>query len=140
FATKRDFVITNELADVLKADRRLERGLAVSSSGGIDKFGCGDAASRRQFPPAGLDEIVVHQRENQVGLHPRTVRIDDAETIGVAVRGEAGGRFGCKDKIAQWHEVFLADVGTGPVEEHIAVSADGFYRNAVLEQNRVEVA
>jgi len=46
-----------------------------------------DTARGGHFPFARFDQIVVHQRKNQVGLDPRAVAIDDAEAVGVPIGG-----------------------------------------------------
>jgi hypothetical protein len=44
-----------------------------------------------------------------------------------------------KNEVAEG-EIFFADVGTGAVEEHVAVGSDRFHGDAVVGENFVEVA
>ena len=84
FAAESDFIVSNELADVLKAHGRLENGLSVGFCRGVEEFRCRHASSCGQFPFTRFDEIIVYESEDQIGLDPRTVRVDNAEAVGVS--------------------------------------------------------
>src|SRR5882762_739504 len=140
FSAEGDFVLANELADVFEADGSLIGGLTVELCGGVDEFRSGNAACGGHVPSAGFDEVIVDERENKIGLDPRAVGIDDAKAVGVAVGGESGGGFGGEDEVAEGGEIFFADVGAGAVEQHVAIGANGFDRDAVIGENLVEVA
>src|SRR5215470_9863057 len=73
FAAESDFILANVLADVLEADRSLQRGLAVGFCGGVEELRSGDAAGGGQLPAASLDEVVVDEGENVVRLNPGAV-------------------------------------------------------------------
>src|SRR5258708_36393133 len=92
------------------------------------------------IPVARFDEIVVDERENLIGGDPRAVAIDDAEAVGIAVGGEAGGGARIRDGFAEGREIFFGDVGAGAVEEAIAVGAQGLHLNSVISERAVEIA
>src|SRR4029077_18003702 len=75
FAAESDFIVANELADVLKAHGRLENGLSGGFCCGVEEFRCRNSSSGGQFPSPRLDEIIVYESEDQIGLDPRTVRV-----------------------------------------------------------------
>ncbi len=140
FAAQRDFVFADELADVFEAHGRLMDGLAVQFGDRIDHVRRRDAARRGHFPFARFDEIVVHEREDQVGLDPRAVVIDDAEAVGVTIGGQARGCFGIDHSFAQRREIFFGDVGPGPIEQAIALRAHALHRDTVIGERAVQIA
>src|SRR5260221_3299735 len=101
FAAKSDFVLTNKLANVLKADGSLKRGLAARLRRGVNHLRCSDAARSGHVPVARFDEVIVNEREDLVRRNPAAVAVDDAEAIGVAVGFEPGTAASVRDCLAR---------------------------------------
>ena len=145
FASERDGVFQNQLADVLEADRRLVNFAAVFGGDGVEQMRSGHAARGIQLPAAAFDEVVVKQAENVVGRNPGAVRVDDAEAVGVAIGGQADLRFmrgllrdhGFREEL----QIALGDVRAGALEENIALGANGFAAgDAVFGEGAIEIA
>src|SRR5260221_6352958 len=137
FSAEGEFIFANELADVFEADGSLIGGLSVELGGGVDEFRSGNAAGGGHVPSARFDEVIVDEREDKVWLDPGAVGIDDTKAIGVTIGGEASGGFGGEDEVAQGGEIFFADVGSGAVEKHVAIAANGCDREAGIGENLV---
>ena len=73
FAAQGDFIFADELADIFEADGSLIGGLAVGFGDAIDHLRGGDAAAGGHFPAARLDQVVVDEGENVIGLNPSAV-------------------------------------------------------------------
>ena len=114
-------------------------GLAVQLGHRVDHLRSGDAARRGHFPFARFDQIVVHKREDQVGLDPCAVKIDEAETVGVAVSSQAGRRFRINNSLRQRREILFGDVRAGPIEQAIAFRAHASHRDTVIGKCAVEI-
>ena len=74
-----------------------------------------------------------------IGLNPGAVAIDDAEAIGVAVGGQAGGGAGIENRFAQRREIFFRNVGAGAVEQAVAIEAHGLHGDSVARQHAIEI-
>ncbi len=125
---ERNLVFADELADVLEADRGLKHGLAVKFRDGVDHLRGRHAARRGHFPAAGFHQVVVDEREDEIGLDPGSVAIDDAEAIGVAVGGQARGCFESATAFRSGARFSSRDVGPRAVEEAVALRAHGAAR------------
>ncbi len=88
FSTESDFVFTDQLADVLEAHGSLIGGLTMRFGGGVHHLGGSNAASCREIPAAGLDDVVIDEGKNEIGLNPGAIGVDDAEAIGIAIGGQ----------------------------------------------------
>src|SRR5260221_996930 len=88
FAAKSDFVLANNLANVLKADGSLKRGLAARLRRGVNHLRCSDAARSGHVPVARFDEVIVNEREDLVQRNPGAAAAADSQPI--------GGAFGCE--------------------------------------------
>src|ERR1700739_4572708 len=140
FAAEGDFIFADQLANVFEADRSLVNGLAVEPCCSVNEFGCSYAACGGKFPSARFNQVIVNQGEDEIGLNPSAVGVYNAEAVGVAVGCKPGGGFRGKHKGAEGSEIFLADIGAGAVEKHIAIGADGFRGHAMVDENFVEIA
>ena len=91
FAANEDAVLTDIFADKLEADRRFENLGAVITGDGIDKVGGGDRPGGIAALPLDAQQVIVQKGKDIVRLDKGAVGIDDAVTIGVAIRRQAEG-------------------------------------------------
>ena len=90
--------------------------LAVQLGHSVDHLRSRNAAGRGHFPFAGFDQIVVHERKDQVGLNPCAVAVDDAKAVGITIGGQPRGSAGVDYGLPQRRKILFGDVGPGPVE------------------------
>ena len=76
-AAQRDLILPNQLPDIFETHRRLVDGLPVRSCRRVDHLSGCHAARRRHVPFAGVDQIIVDERQNKIGLDPGAVAIHD---------------------------------------------------------------
>ena len=135
-----DFVLLDQFADVLESHGRLKNGRAVMPRDRVHQVRSGHAARRGHFPSARFHDVVVQQREDMIGLHPRAVGIEDAEAVGVAVGRQAHGRFFREHRIAQGAQIFLGNVRARAVEQHVAIGPQSLHVDAVRCERAVQIS
>src|SRR5436190_14737278 len=87
-----DLVLFDKFANVLEADRGFMELNFVLFCQRIDEIGSGHRFRLSILPAASFRQIVKGQCDDVVGLKKCSVSIDDAESVGIAVSGDADVR------------------------------------------------
>src|SRR5438094_905066 len=92
FPADGDLVGLDELADVLESDRRLVKFDFVEVRERVDQVGSGDRLSDPVLPTSCFDQVIEEQSDDIVGLEKCSVRVNDAEAVGVTIRSDSDAR------------------------------------------------
>ena len=91
----------------------------------------------RDFPfPLQVDG---QQRDDHVGRDETVALVDDAEAVGVAVRGQADVELLVRDDLPQFDEVFLVAFRREAAEIRVSIVVNDLDLDARLEQEVVQI-
>ena len=110
--------------DVLEAHRDLVALLAEPLRNGVQQVGGGQVAHRRPVPALVLQQVVVQQHQNLVGVEELPPVVDNAQPVGVAVGGDADVAAVLQHEVLQANEGLAVGSGEAASEEGVPPLVD----------------
>src|SRR5262245_56517375 len=136
FAADDNFVLLDQLAQILEAHRSFVQLHAMMFGQRVDQVGRRNGLAYAVFPPSAFHQIIEQDGDDVIGLDERTVFIHDAEAIGISVGRDAkpgAGAFHGGTKVVEQRIVRLRRMAA---EQHVASVVDcGDWNTEVAQQS-----
>ena len=104
----------------------------------VQQVGGGHVAHHRAVPAPVLQEVVVEQDEDLVGVEEGAGVVNDPQAVGVAVGGDTQGRAALQDLLGQGEGGGARRAGQASAEEGVAALVDGVHVAARRHEDRLE--
>ena len=110
----------DKLADVFEADRRLVQLHSMMPPQSVHQIRRGHRLSHAVLPAARLHQVVEQQSDDVIGRDKRSILVQNAKAVGVAVGGDADVRFVGLHRLAQIPQQMIIRLWRVAAKKHIA--------------------
>src|SRR5207253_798311 len=134
FAADQNILFEHQFADVLEADGRFVEFPAEFCGELVDEFGNGESFCNVSRQVTSPGEVPDEQCKDLMRIHERTVTVDGADAVAIAIGAPAGVEFSAQQRLPQGLDMRLDRLRVNAAEARVVRAANFIAGDAIAPE------